>query len=183
MNTKKKSPTFFESNSFDRLHAMSVEQLETSINRCKKKLEGDELTFLFRTTIQCALTQYYQELTRKVEDFDVLQLTCDEMVCYSCDAGDSSREMADALKRIVPASLLPTAIQNIAKALNHIVFGTHESESHNRKGEENLMRELATLEKDIAKFINNGFVQSYEQIMNYLRKEWCNKWQSKVLSR
>ena len=45
------------------------------------------------------------------------------------------------------------------------------------------MRELADLEKDITKFINNGFVRSYDQIMDYLRKEWCKKWQPKILSR
>lgn len=113
----------------------------------------------------------------------VLKFIYDELVRYRCDAGDSYREMTGALKKIVSPTLLPVAIQNIAKALNHIVFGAHESEMRNRKGEENLMRELADLEKDVAKFIDNGFIRSYDQIMDYLRREWSKKWQPKVLSR
>ena len=113
----------------------------------------------------------------------VLKFVYDELVRYRCDAGDSYREMAGAVKKVFPESLLPSAIQNIAKALNHIVFGSHESDIRNRKGEENLLRELADLEKDITKFIDNGFIRSYDQIIDYLRREWCKKWQPKILSR
>ena len=115
--------------------------------------------------------------------YDVIKFVYDEMIKYRKDAGDSYREMTGALKNIISPSFLPLAIQNIARALNHVVFGSHESKIRNKIAEECLMRELADLEKDITKFIDNGFIRSYDQIIDYLRREWCKKWQPKILSR
>ena len=41
--------------------------------------------------------------------------------------------------------------------------------------------ELAELERTISMLINEGFIRSYDQLINYLRKKWQEKYQPKVL--
>lgn len=52
----------FELDEWKSLHDLSVDELEASINRCKRKLEGIEHTFLLRTIIEEAFAQYSLEL-------------------------------------------------------------------------------------------------------------------------
>ena len=114
--------------------------------------------------------------------YDVLKFVYDELVKYRNDAGDAYREMSVSIARLVEKTFLPTAIQDIAKALNYIVFNDHQSAIRNKKADESKLKELFDLEKDIAKLINFGFITSFEQLKSHLRERWAEKWQPKVLT-
>lgn len=113
--------------------------------------------------------------------YDVLKFVYDQLIKYRNDAGDAYNEMASAIKKIVQPHFVSDAIRNVAKAINYVVYGNHEKGMRNKVGEEIQTRELYEVERDISKLINNGFITNYEQLMNYLRKEWNKKWQPKML--
>ena len=102
----------------------------------------------------------------------VIRFVYDEMIKYRNDAGDAYREMSSAVGKIVPFDFMPKAMQKIAEALNWIVFGNHEKMARNKYGDENKQRELYLLEKKIADLINDGFINSYDGIISYLRKKY-----------
>lgn len=112
----------------------------------------------------------------------VLRFVSDQLLKYRNDAGDAYIEMTGAISKIVERSLLQNAIQTVAKALNHIVYGNHQSNIRNLKADEMLMKELVDLEIKVAMLINEGFIKSYAQLLEYLRKQWLIKNQPKFLT-
>ena len=114
--------------------------------------------------------------------YEVIKFVYDQLIQYRNDAGDAYKDMAKAISTIVDKSFMQTAMQFIAQALNHVVYGDHVSGIRNKQAEEAKVKELYELERDIAKLINNGYISSFEQLKSHLRKEWRNKWQPKVLT-
>lgn len=110
----------------------------------------------------------------------VLRFVYDEMIKYRNEAGDAYREMSSAVGKIVPADFMPKAMQKVAEALNWIVFGNHEKMARNKYGDEDKQRELYQLEKKIADLINDGFIKSYDNLINYLRKKYQENQYPKV---
>lgn len=70
---------------------------------------------------------------------------------------------------------MPKAMSKIAEALNWIVWNNHERMLRNKHGDESKQRELWQLEKKIADLINEGFITSYDPLINYLRKLYNKK--------
>lgn len=102
----------------------------------------------------------------------VIRFVYDEMIKYRNDAGDAYRDLSSAIGKIVPADFMPKAMQKVAEALNWIVFGCHEKMARNKYGDEGKQRELYQLEKKIADLINDGFINSYDSLISYLRKKY-----------
>lgn len=112
----------------------------------------------------------------------VLKFVYDELIKYRNEAGDAYKEMCSAIASIVgKKESASMAITKVAKALNHIVYNAHEPEIRNKQAEESKVKELAELEKDIAKLINHRFITSYDQLINYLRRLWSEKYLPKEL--
>lgn len=109
--------------------------------------------------------------------YDVIKFVYDELIKYRVDAGIEYKEVGRVISSIVDKSFIATAMSNVSKAINHIVFGGHESGIRNKQGCESKMRKLLDIEKNIVMLIDCGFVNSYDQLMNYLRKEWVKRWQ------
>lgn len=105
----------------------------------------------------------------------VIRFVYDQLIQYRNDAGDAYREMNSALKTIVHPNLLQAAIKNVARALNYVVYGAHETGMRNKVGEELKARELLELERDIAKSIKRGFIKTYDECMNFLRREYYER--------
>lgn len=105
----------------------------------------------------------------------VLRFVYDQLIQYRNDAGDAYREMNSALKTIVHPNLLQAAIKNVARALNYVVYGAHETGMRNKVGEELKARELLELERDVAKSIKRGFIKTYDECMNFLRREYYER--------
>lgn len=106
----------------------------------------------------------------------VIKFVYDELVRYRNDAGDAYKEMASSVSLVVSKLEMPTAMQKIAKAINIVIYGEHQSGMRNKVGEENKARELLDLERDISKCIKHGFLKSFEDIMSFLRKEYQQRY-------
>lgn len=114
-------------------------------------------------------------------EYHVLKFVADEMIRYRNDAGDAYKQLSSAVMKIVPRDFMPKAMKKIAEALNWVIFNEHESGIRNKHGEESKQRELFHLESKVTDLINEGFITSYDQLLKYLRKQWNNNWQPKVL--
>ena len=113
--------------------------------------------------------------------YDVLKFVYDQMIKYRNDAGDAYRKLANSVQKIVSASFMPVAMSNLSKAINHVVFGSHETMMRNKVGEESKQQELFALEAKLSDLIEDGFITSYDNLMNYLRRKWCEKYTPALL--
>lgn len=114
--------------------------------------------------------------------YDVIKFVYDQLIQYRIEAGDAYREMTTQIARISKKSDIPVNISSIASALNHIVYGRHEREIRNKSAEEQSMRELLKLQIKVSELIKEGFIKTYDQLINYLRKIWTEKYQPKELA-
>lgn len=111
----------------------------------------------------------------------VLKFVYDELIKCRHDAGDNYVLLSKSISKIVNNAFLPIAIQNIAKAINHIVFNKHLAGIRNIEASEEALRELSSLELKLSELIEDGFITTYDQLIAYLRKQWNNKYQPKLL--
>ena len=107
--------------------------------------------------------------------YDVIKFVHDEMIRYRNEAGDAYRELSSAVMKIVPNDFMPKAMRKIGEALNWIIVNDHERLLRNKHGDESKQRELWQLEKKVADLINEGFITSYDPLINYLRKLYNKK--------
>lgn len=103
------------------------------------------------------------------------------MLKYRNDAGDAYRKMANSVQKIVSSSFMPVAMSNLSKAINYVVFGSHETMMRNKVGEESKQQELFSLEVKLSDLIEDGFIKSYDELMNYLRRKWSEKYTPSLL--
>ena len=115
--------------------------------------------------------------------YDVIKFVFDKMIEYRNEAGDAYKELCTSISKIVGKGFLRAAISNIAKAINWVVFNNHEAMIRNKEGIECKMKELFSAEKTIAMLINDGFLCSYDGVIDYLRKKWSEKWTPSELTR
>ena len=113
--------------------------------------------------------------------YDVLKFVSDQMIKFRNEAGDAYRDLAAAVKKIVSDSFMPVAMSKISQAINFVAFNSHSPMERNNHGEESEQRELLDLERSLTMLINEGFIRSYDQLINYLRKKWQEKYQPKIL--
>lgn len=112
----------------------------------------------------------------------VVKFVHDEMIAYRNDAGDAYRELSMAVAKIVEPSFMQTAMKQLAQAINYCVFNQHETAIRNKHGEERKMRQLFELERKVASLINEGFIKEFDDVMEYLRKQWRRSYTPKVFS-
>lgn len=104
--------------------------------------------------------------------YDVIKFVYDDMIRYRNLAGDSYKELASAISKIVSKTFIPKDMQKVGEALNWIVFDSHEPLLRNKHGNESKQRELWQLEKKVADLINEGFILDYDILISYLRKQY-----------
>ncbi|MDR3267087.1 MAG: KilA-N domain-containing protein [Tannerella sp.] len=112
--------------------------------------------------------------------YDVLKFVHDEMIKCRNEAGDEYKELGSAIKKIVPADFMQSAIKKVAEGINWVVFNNHETGIRNRFGDEQKQRELSRLEKKVSDLINEGFITEYTNVISYLRKMYQQKYYPKV---
>ena len=115
-------------------------------------------------------------------EYSVLKFVADDLINYRINAGIEYREVGRVVSKIVEKDFLRSAMENIGRAINYVVYNKHESGIRNKIGCESKMKELGELEKNIVMLIDCGFVKTYEHLMNFLRGQWCDKWQPKCLN-
>lgn len=114
-------------------------------------------------------------------EVQVIKFVYDQMLKYRNDAGDAYKELGSAISNVVDKSFMAAAMSNISKAINYIVFGEHYSLIRNDKGTEEMQRELFEMERKVSQLIFDGFLNTYDEVMNYLRKKWREKFTPAVL--
>jgi hypothetical protein len=67
------------------------------------------------------------------------------------------------------------AIQNIAKAINYVVFNKHIAGIRNAEASEHSLKQLSNLELKLSELIDEGSITIYDELLAYLRKQWNNK--------
>lgn len=107
--------------------------------------------------------------------YDVIKFVYDEMIKFRNLAGDAYPTMCRAVCSILPGDLFQRKIKDLAKSLNIIVYGRHESEMRNKVGDESKIRELYELEMQVAQWINIGLVTNYEQLRSALQRLYYQK--------
>lgn len=100
--------------------------------------------------------------------YDVLKFVYDEMIKFRNLAGDAYPSMCKAVSSILPDDLFKQKVKDLAKSLNIIVYGKHESEMRNKIGDEAKIRELYELELQIAQWIDLGFIKDYNSLKSTL---------------
>lgn len=107
--------------------------------------------------------------------YDVIKFVYDQMIRYRNEAGDAYRQLSSAVQKIVPKAQMKTAMRKVAEALNWLVFNNHEVMERNKHGEESKQRELWELERKVASLIDEGFIKSFQWLMEYLREQYRRK--------
>lgn len=100
--------------------------------------------------------------------YDVIKFVYDEMIKFRNLSGDAYPTMCKAVKTILPEGMFREKIKDLARSLNIIVFGKHESEMRNKIADEAKLKELYELEMNIAQWINIGIVSNYLQLKKAL---------------
>lgn len=114
--------------------------------------------------------------------YEVIKFVYDQLIQYRIEAGDTYREMAAGIASISKKQEITHNITSIAKAINIIVYGKHQREIRNKEAEEQSMRDLVKLQIKVAELIKEGFIKSYDALINYLRRIWMEKNQPAELS-
>lgn len=108
--------------------------------------------------------------------YDVIKFVYDEMIKFRNLAGDAYPSMCRAVRSIMPEPIFREKVKGLARSLNIIVYGRHESEMRNKIGDESKIREMYELEKQIAQWINIGLVGNYKQLKAALNKLYYQKY-------
>ena len=66
-------------------------------------------------------------------------------------------------------------MQTIAKGLNWIIVGKHEHMVRNEYGTEDKQKEYFMLEHQVANLIEDGFLTSGKEVVDYLRTKFQKK--------
>jgi len=112
----------------------------------------------------------------------VLKFVYDQLIKYRNEAGDTYRDLSSSVSILVSKKKLPGCIKDIARGINHCVFGDHERNIRNKKAEESLMIELVEIQKKVTMLIDEGFLKSFDDVMKYLRMTWRKKYEPRILS-
>lgn len=114
--------------------------------------------------------------------YDVLKFVYDQLIQYRIEAGDTYREMAAGIASISKRQDITRNITTIARAINIIVYGKHQREIRNKEAEEQSMRDLVKLQIKVTELIKEGFIKSYDALIDYLRRVWIERNQPAELS-
>lgn len=106
----------------------------------------------------------------------VLKFVYDEMIKFRNLAGDAYPSMCRAVRSIMPEPIFREKVKDLARSLNIIVYGRHESEMRNKIGDEAKIREMYELEKQISQWINIGLVGNYKQLKAALNRLYYQKY-------
>lgn len=105
-------------------------------------------------------------------EVQVIKFVYDQMIAFRNEAGDAYKELSSAVARVVKPNYMKVAMKQIAEGLNWCIFNEHETAIRNQHGEEAKMRSLFELERKVASLIEDGFIKSLDEIIEYLRKQW-----------
>ncbi|MGL5913087.1 MAG: KilA-N domain-containing protein [Bacteroidales bacterium] len=115
-------------------------------------------------------------------ELTVIKFVYDEMIKYRNEAGDAYRVLAAAVKKIVSDSFMQTAMKKVSEGVNWVVFNSHEKAIRNKKGSDYDQRRLSDFETKLAELITDGFINDFDSLISYMRKQYQLKYNPKVFT-
>lgn len=106
----------------------------------------------------------------------VLKFVSDKMLTYRNEAGEAYKALASAVSKVVPKNEIRKYMETIAKGINFIIVGKHDHLVRNEYGTEEKQKEYFELEKQVAMLINDGFLKTGDDAVNYLRRKFMQKY-------
>lgn len=106
----------------------------------------------------------------------VLKFVSDQMLTYRNEAGDAYKQLSSAMSKICTPHQMKRYMPILGKGINYIVAGHHEHQLRNEYGTEEKQKEYFELEKQVAMLVNEGFLRTPEDVANYLRRKFQNKY-------
>lgn len=100
----------------------------------------------------------------------------DQLVFNRIEAGNMFKDLSRSVSKFHDADYA-----SLSRALNHIVFGRHESGIRN-KGTEAQLKELERLEASLAFSIDAGFITTFQRVMDHLRVLWYKKYPEELIA-
>jgi len=96
----------------------------------------------------------------------------DDLIKNRIEAGNYCKALNKSISKFNPDGNQYIAL---SKALNYIVFGKHEAGIRNT-GTKDQLKELVSLEEKMAFAIDMGYINSFDELLNELRKIWNVKY-------
>lgn len=106
----------------------------------------------------------------------VLKFVSDQMLTYRNEAGGAYKQLSSAMSKICTPHQMKRYMPILGKGINYIVAGHHEHQLRNEYGTEEKQKEYFELEKQVAMLVNEGFLRTPEDVANYLRRKFQNKY-------
>jgi len=100
---------------------------------------------------------------------DVIRFVYDQLINYRHSAGDNYRGLTSAIQRFSNVNY-----STLAKGLNYIVFDKHE-EGLRQRANETQLHQLTELQKQLAFAIDMGYIRSFDELINEMRRIWNMK--------
>lgn len=97
----------------------------------------------------------------------------DKLILNRIEAGNNYNTLARSASKFKDVDYV-----KMAKVLNHIVFGYHEVQLRNKASETEL-KELEDLQKNLSFSIDMGYINSFEELMEQMRKIYKTKFMDK----
>ena len=114
-------------------------------------------------------------------ELQVIKFVHDQLLAYRDEAGEAYKELSTSIYQLVGKEAMRESIKAIGKALNFIVWNKHEEEMRNKEADEKKLKELFELERKVAALISEGFINTYDDLIKYLRTLWTKKYMPKEL--
>lgn len=100
---------------------------------------------------------------------DVIRFVYDQLIEFRHNAGDYYKGLTSAVQIFNKVNY-----SQLAKGLNYIIFGKHETGLRQIATQKQL-QELTELQKQLAFAIDMGYIKSFDELLNEMRRIWNMK--------
>ena len=106
----------------------------------------------------------------------VLKFVSDQMLSYRNENGEAYKHLASAMSKVIAPNEMKHYMPIVGKGINFIITGKHEQQLRNEYGTEEMQKEYFLLEHQVANLIEDGFLKSGDDVVNYLRRKFQHKY-------
>jgi len=99
-------------------------------------------------------------------EYYVIRFVYDQLIQLRHDAGDNYRGLTKSLTQFSNVNY-----SQVAKGLNYIVFGLHDTDLR-QKASESELKQLTELQNKLAFAIDMGYIRTYDELINEMRRIW-----------
>lgn len=112
--------------------------------------------------------------------YKALKFVQDQMLRFRDEAGEAYKVLCKAVAQITPRPKRRKVMKLVGKAINYVMWNTHNESERNSHATEEDMRRLQELERRLASLIEDGFITSPDDLTRYLRKLWRKAWEQEL---